>query len=180
MSWHALLVLGVSLLVMAEMAKFWQLPWPPTGDEILAQWWVGRELVAGGVLLAGGLAFLVYDLVRVVTGSAAVVVEAREFLWADLAVIGAFLAIVLHKLRTAKVFVTERGVWFADRQFHSWERFHPMEIEAGVLRERAYFGLKATIPPHLLGRVREMYQQAREAVEAGTPSHSFPSLQRMG
>lgn len=178
MSWHALLVLGVSLLVMAEMAKFWHLPWPPTGDEILAQWWVQRELWAGLVLLAGGLAFLVLDLVRVIAGSAAVVEEARESLWADLAVIGAFLAIVLHKLRTAKVFITERGVWFADRQFHDWARFHPMEIEAGVLRERAWFGIKVTIPPPLMDRIRDLYRQAREREEAVNSGPRFAALPR--
>lgn len=176
MSWHALLVLGVSLLVMAEMAKFWQLPWPPMGDEILHQWWVRRELVSGGALLAGGLGFLVFDIVRVVLGT---VQEAREFLWADLAIIGAFVAIVLHKLRTAKVFVTVRGVWFADRQFHAWERFHPMEIEAGVLRERAPLGLKVTIPPALHPRVRELYRQAvEEATESAGSGPSFAAAPR--
>lgn len=175
LSWHALLVLGVSLLVMAEMAKFWQLPWPPTGDEILAQWWVRRELLSGGMLLAGGIGFLVFDIVRVVSGT---VEEAREFLWADLAIIGAFVAIVLHKLRTAKVFVTVRGVWFADRQFHGWERFHPMEIEAGALRERAFLGLKVTIPAALQPRVRELYRQALEAQESTASGSSFAAVPR--
>lgn len=176
MSWHALLVLGVSLLVMAEMAKFWHLPWPPTGDEILHEWWVRRELVSGALLLAAGIGFLVFDIVRVVLGT---VQEAREFLWADLAVIGAFAAIVLHKLRTAKVFVTLRGVWFADRQFHGWERFHPMEIEAGVLRERATLGLKVTIPPELKPRVRELYRQAIDTSESESAGPSFAGSPRV-
>jgi hypothetical protein len=168
-SWHALLVAGVSLLVILEMAKFWQLPWPPTSDEVLAQWWVTRELVAGFLLLAGGLAFLAYDLYRVVGGVGA----ARENLWADLAILGAFLAIVLHKLRTAKVFLTTRGVWFADRQFHAWERFHPMEIEAGVLRERAFFGLKAVLPPELRSRVQGLYRRRMEELELEARARAF-------
>ncbi len=154
------------------MSKFWQLPWPPTGDDVLAQWWVRRELVAGALLLASGLGFLAFDLLRSVLGTD----EAREELWLELAILGAFLAIVLHKLRTAKVFITERGVWFADRQFHNWERFHPMEIEAGVLRERAFWGIKVTVPPALAPRIRELYRRTMEERESAAPAHGYPEV----
>lgn len=164
MSWHAVLVLLVAFMVLVEMDKLWRLPWPPTREEVLAGWWVRRDLVGGSIMLLAGLALLALDVVEAVRLAG----EGQEEVWADIAILGAFLAIVLHKLRTAKVFVTSRGVWFADRQFYAWDRFHPLEIEAGVLRERSFLGLRVRIPATLLPQVKEVYRQYIEAVRAVT------------
>lgn len=163
MPWRVLLILLVAFMVLAEMDKLWRLPWPPTREEVVADWRVKREFIGGAILLLAGVGLLALDIVEAIrTGG----LGGEEEIWADIAIVGAFLAIVLHKLRTAKVFVTSRGVWFADRQFYAWDRFHPLEIEAGVLRERAFLGLRVRVPASFLPQLRELYRQHMDAFRA--------------